>query len=73
MSVVLLISLTSPARVLDTASTVMNAHAVYYYLIANYNNPPALLTEVWYVDQAHNNRVQSIHTNFTLLQTGVFR
>ncbi|KAI0657245.1 hypothetical protein C8Q70DRAFT_1055782 [Cubamyces menziesii] len=35
--------------VLDTASTVMNAHAVYYYLIANYNNPPALLTEVWSV------------------------
>ncbi|KAH9891829.1 hypothetical protein C8Q73DRAFT_792152 [Cubamyces lactineus] len=34
---------------LDTASIVLDSHAVYYYLIANYNNPSALLTEVWCV------------------------
>ncbi|KAI0657244.1 hypothetical protein C8Q70DRAFT_1055781 [Cubamyces menziesii] len=32
---------------LDTTSIVLDSHAVYYYLIANFNNPPALLTEVW--------------------------
>ncbi|CDO69888.1 hypothetical protein BN946_scf184884.g47 [Trametes cinnabarina] len=34
---------------LDTASIVLDVHAVYYYLIANYNNPPALLVQVWSV------------------------
>ncbi|KAI0335711.1 hypothetical protein GY45DRAFT_1366335 [Cubamyces sp. BRFM 1775] len=34
---------------LDTTTTVLNAHAIYYYLIANFNNPPALLTQVWSV------------------------
>ncbi|KAI0357564.1 hypothetical protein OH77DRAFT_111275 [Trametes cingulata] len=33
--------------VLDTATIVLDSHAVYYYLIVNYNNPLALLDEVW--------------------------
>ncbi|OSC97475.1 hypothetical protein PYCCODRAFT_1471780 [Trametes coccinea BRFM310] len=32
---------------LDTTSLVLDVHAIYYYLIANYNNPPALLVQVW--------------------------
>ncbi|KAI0335709.1 hypothetical protein GY45DRAFT_1366333 [Cubamyces sp. BRFM 1775] len=32
---------------LDTTSIVLDSHAVYYYFIANFNNPPALLKEVW--------------------------
>ncbi|KAJ3002280.1 hypothetical protein NUW54_g5933 [Trametes sanguinea] len=34
---------------LDTTSLVLDVHAIYYYLIANYNNPPALLIQVWSV------------------------
>ncbi|KAI0631926.1 hypothetical protein C8Q77DRAFT_882904 [Trametes polyzona] len=32
---------------LDTTAIILNAHEVYYYLVANYDNPPALLTQVW--------------------------
>ncbi|KAI8978709.1 hypothetical protein BD414DRAFT_116250 [Trametes punicea] len=37
------------AWLLDTASIALDAHAIYYYLILNYNNPPALLNQVWSV------------------------
>ncbi|KAI0632300.1 hypothetical protein C8Q77DRAFT_1158940 [Trametes polyzona] len=33
--------------VLDTVTIVLDSHAIYYYLIVNYNNPPALLVQVW--------------------------
>ncbi|KAI0373442.1 hypothetical protein BV20DRAFT_1119026 [Pilatotrama ljubarskyi] len=33
--------------VLDTLTIVLDAHAVYYYLISNYNNPIALGSQVW--------------------------
>ncbi|KAH9851735.1 hypothetical protein C2E23DRAFT_828947 [Lenzites betulinus] len=32
---------------LDTATIVLDSHAVYYYLIDNFNNPGAMATEVW--------------------------
>lgn len=34
-------------RVLDTVTIVLDTHAVYFYLIANYNNPSALSIQVW--------------------------
>ncbi|RPD62598.1 hypothetical protein L226DRAFT_532409 [Lentinus tigrinus ALCF2SS1-7] len=33
--------------VLDTLTIVFDSHEVYFYLIVNYNNPPALQKEVW--------------------------
>ncbi|KAL1950532.1 hypothetical protein VTO73DRAFT_5656 [Trametes versicolor] len=33
--------------VLDTVTIVLDTHAVYFYLIANYNNPSALSIQVW--------------------------
>ncbi|TFK89681.1 hypothetical protein K466DRAFT_597565 [Polyporus arcularius HHB13444] len=33
--------------ILDTLTTVFDTHEVYFYLIQNYNNPPALLKEIW--------------------------
>ncbi|KAI0357565.1 hypothetical protein OH77DRAFT_1519453 [Trametes cingulata] len=33
--------------VLDMITVMLDTHAVYYYLIVNYNNPLALTTEVW--------------------------
>ncbi|KAI0372343.1 hypothetical protein BV20DRAFT_114481 [Pilatotrama ljubarskyi] len=33
--------------VFDMITVMLDAHAVYYYLIVNYNNPSALTTEVW--------------------------
>lgn len=36
-------------RILDTLTTVLDTHEVYFYLIQNYNNPPALLKEIWSV------------------------
>lgn len=35
--------------VLDTVTIVLDTHAVYFYLIANYNNPSALAIQVWCV------------------------
>ncbi|KAI0819251.1 hypothetical protein BC628DRAFT_1403890 [Trametes gibbosa] len=32
---------------LDTTTIVLDSHAVYYYLIDNFNNPAALATQVW--------------------------
>ncbi|KAI0754797.1 hypothetical protein C8Q80DRAFT_390703 [Daedaleopsis nitida] len=32
---------------LDTLTLLLDAHAVYFYLITNYANPPALQTEIW--------------------------
>ncbi|KAI0770083.1 hypothetical protein C8Q74DRAFT_1448763 [Fomes fomentarius] len=32
---------------LDTLTVIFNAHAVYFYLIDNYANPPALQKEIW--------------------------
>ena len=31
---------------MDTVTVVLDTHMIYYYLIENYNNPPALESEV---------------------------
>lgn len=36
-------------RLLDTLTIIFDAHAVYFYLIVNYANPPALQKEIWCV------------------------
>ncbi|KAI0769089.1 hypothetical protein BD413DRAFT_88745 [Trametes elegans] len=33
--------------ILDTVTIVLDSHAVYYYLIVNFNNPAALMIQVW--------------------------
>ncbi|KAI0647868.1 hypothetical protein C8Q79DRAFT_536157 [Trametes meyenii] len=35
--------------ILDTVTIVLDSHAIYYYLIVNFNNPSALLNQVWSV------------------------
>ncbi|KAH9851736.1 hypothetical protein C2E23DRAFT_222533 [Lenzites betulinus] len=34
---------------LDTATIALNSHAIYYYLVINYNNPAAFANQVWSV------------------------
>jgi hypothetical protein len=36
-------------RVIDTLSSAMHSHMVYFYLITNYGNPKALRTPTWQV------------------------
>ena len=34
---------------MDLMTMIFNSHAVYFYLIDNYANPPALQKEIWWV------------------------
>ena len=38
-----------PTRFLDTAHVTLSWHMIYYYLILNFDNRPALDDSVWYV------------------------
>ncbi len=58
-------------RVLDTVTIVLDTHAVYFYLIANYNNPSALSIQVWCV--RHRSFLDTRRTDFPPLRSGVHR
>ncbi|KAI1785103.1 hypothetical protein LXA43DRAFT_1066197 [Ganoderma leucocontextum] len=36
--------------ILETITSAMSMHVCYYYLVANYFNPPALLHGMWSID-----------------------
>ncbi|KAI0667713.1 hypothetical protein C8Q78DRAFT_1082010 [Trametes maxima] len=42
-------SLVAAVWILDTVTIVLDSHAIYYYLIVNFDNPSALLNQVWSV------------------------
>ncbi|KAL1950531.1 hypothetical protein VTO73DRAFT_5655 [Trametes versicolor] len=52
--------------VLDTVTIVLDAHMVYYYLIDNYNNPTALLSQVW------SGQVELLFTYIVVLMVQIF-